>query len=424
MSIVVVFMGLLALGLPVAFVLLGAAIWFTVDYGHMGMLQAFPSSFYAGIESFDLLSIPLFVLLGEVMTVGGLTRQLFETGIKLLGRLPRKLAFIVLGANLFLAAILGSANAQVAVMTPAILPEMLKAGYRRSFAAALTSGAALLGPIVPPSMIFIVYAVVAQVSIGDMFLAGILPGLLLAGMIGIYIYFANAFVDGDDETPLQSGQTEERRHLVPILAAALVPLIIVGSILGGVATPTESAAIAVVVAIVVVNLFFDRIRMSDLPAMLVRASINTAIVLILIAAVRVFAFILTFYNIPDAASKLLVQISSGPVSFMLLIVALLLFIGAFMDGLAAIIVLVPILLPVATGEFGISPIAFGIVFCLTALLGVITPPVGTVLFIGSALSGVSVSTLSRELVPYMLAGLAVVLLVVFFPWLATAMIAR
>jgi len=419
MSIVVVFFLLLFLGVPVGFVLLGAAIWFAIDFGNIAMLQAFPASFYAGIESFDLLSIPLFILLGEVMTVGGLTRQLFETGTRLLGRLPRKLAFVVLGSNLFLAAILGSANAQVAVMTPAVLPEMERAGYRKSFAVALTAGAALLGPIVPPSMVFIIYAVVAQVSIGAMFLAGIVPGLLLAALIALYILFSRVFVEGDQEVEPAGDDDDGKLHIMPVVAAMIVPLIIVGSILGGVATPTESAAIAVVAAFVVVGMFFQPVRLRDLPGMLIRAATNTAIVLVLIAAVRVFSFILTYYRVPDAASQLLVEISSGPVTFMLLVVLLLLVVGALMDGLAAIIVLVPILLPVATGHFGISPISFGVVFCMTAILGVITPPVGTVLYIASALSGVGVGPLSRALFPYMLAGLAVVVLVVFFPALAT-----
>jgi len=418
MSVAIAFFVLLFLGVPVALVLLGAAIWFAVDFGNLGILAAFPGSFYAGMESFELLSIPLFILLGEVMTVGGLTRHLFGTGARLLGRLPRRLAFVVLASNFFLAAIMGSANAQVAVMTPAVLPEMERAGYRRRFAAALTAGASLLGPIVPPSMVFIIYAVVAEVSIGTMFMAGILPGLILAGGIALVILVSDAFEPGVDHERESNVDATTKAGITPILGAMTVPLVIVGSILGGFATPTESAAIAVVVALVVVWLFFEPVRFAALGGMLVRTATNTAIVLTLIAAVRVFSYILTFYHVPDIASRILVEFSSSPLVFMLLVFVLVLIIGAFMDGLAAIVVLVPILLPVATGEFGISPIVFGVVFCMTAVVGLITPPVGTVLFIAAALSGESVARLSWALLPYVLVGVASVLLIIFVPSIA------
>lgn len=419
MSTALVFFAFLLLGVPVAFVLLAAAVWFAVDLGNLRILLAFPSNFFAGMENFDLLAIPLFILLGEVMRVGGLTKKLFALGRRMAGRLPRKLAFVVLGSNMFLAAILGSANAQVAVMTPAVIPEMEEAGYRKSFAAVLTAGAALLGPIIPPSMVFIIYAVVAEVSINSMFLAGILPGLLLAGFIAVIILLSDAFVSGRAEVALPPAG---RAEVLPILAAAIVPAIIIWSILGGVATPTESAAVAVMVALIVVRLFFDPIRLHELTGILVRAASNTATVLVLIAAVKVFGFVLSYYRVPGAVSALLMNLSASPTTFLLLVVLLVLILGAFMDGLAAIIVLVPILLPVATGTFGISPVVFGVVFCITAVLGVITPPVGTALFIASAISGVGIATLSLRILPFVGAGLAVVLLVIAFPWLATALL--
>ena len=422
MSVVVVFFVLLLLGVPVAFVLLGSAIWFAIDFGSIQMLQVFPSSLYAGIENFDLLSIPLFVLLGEIMTVGGLTRKLFSTGTMLLSRVPRKLAFVVLASNLFLAAILGSANAQVAVMTPAVLPEMERAGYTRRFATALTAGAALLGPIVPPSMVFIIYAVVAQVSIGSMFLAGILPGLLLTVLICGIILFSDAFQDGGGSEREPVKVPGMKADIMPILGAMIVPAIIVGSILSGVATPTESAAIAVVASLAVVWAFFDRIRLRDFGEMLVRTATNTAIVLTLIAAVNVFSFILSFYQVPAMVSDVLVRLSAGPITFLLLVFALLIVIGAVMDGIAAIIVLVPILLPVATNSFGISPIVFGVVFCITTVLGVITPPVGTVLYIASSLSGEPVGQLSKALLPYMLAAAATIVFIILVPGFVTVLV--
>lgn len=276
-----------------------------------------------------------------------------------------------------------------------------------------------MGPIIPPSMVFIIYAVVAEVSINSMFLAGILPGLLLAAFIAVIILLSDAFVTGKAEIPLAD---EGRAEILPILAAAIVPAIIIWSILGGVATPTESAAVAVMAALVVVRLFFDPIRMGELTGILVRAALNTATVLVLIAAVKMFGFVLSYYRIPEAVSAMLISLSASPTTFLLLVVVLVLILGAFMDGLAAIIVLAPILLPVATGTFGVSPVVFGVVFCISAVLGVITPPVGIALFIASAISGVGIATLSLRILPYVGAGLAVVVLVIAFPWLATALL--
>lgn len=421
MTLLVVFFALLLIGVPVGFVLLGSAIFFALDSGRVAVLGAFPAQLYTSLEIFDLLAIPLFILLGEIMSEGGLTRQLFDSAARLLRRVPRSLAYVCLVCNLFLAAILGSANAQVAVMSRVVLPEMERDGYRRTFATALTAGASLLGPIVPPSMIFIIYAVVARVSIGDMFIAGTVPGLLLFALIAVIIAVSRARDDGVPAAPPERSQ-RGWRGFVPILGALSVPLIIVGTILGGVVTPTESAGIAVIVALVVNALLFTPIPLRRFYGMLVRTALSSAIVLFLIAAARVFGFILTYYQVPQAASEVLVGLSSGPITFMLLVVLLLMIIGALVEGLAAIIILVPILLPTATGVYGIDPIVFGIVFCMTLVIGLITPPVGTVLYIASAASGVPVGRLGVALIPYVVAALIVVLAVVFVPDLATGLL--
>jgi len=416
MLLTIAFFGLLFAGVPVAFVLLATALLFAVDAGRLSVIGAFPSQIYSSLELFDLLAIPLFILLGEIMSGGGLTGMLFGAAARMLRRLPRSLAFVTLVSNLFLAALLGSANAQVAVMSRVVLPEMDREGYSREFSAALTAGASLLGPIVPPSMVFIIYAVVARVSISDMFLAGIVPGLLLFLAMALIILFSKPF-HGRARPATTAGHASRAGggKLLPVLGALAVPMIIVGSILGGVATPTESAGIAVIVALVVTWTLFKPIPAREIYAMLVRTAMHSTIVLFLIATARVFGFILTYYHLPQAASEFMVAISAGPISFMLLVVLLLLLIGALMEGMAAIIILVPILLPTATGVFGIDPVAFGIVFCITLIIGLLTPPVGTVLYISAAMSKVSIGRLSKALLPYILASLAIVLLVVFFP---------
>lgn len=337
--------------------------------------------------------------------------------------MPRSLAYVTLVCNFFISAILGSANAQVAVMSRVILPEMEKQGYRRNFAAALNAGASLLGPIVPPSMIFIIYAVVARVSIGDMFIAGVIPGIILSAFIALIIAFSNVWEPGAQqevasEVPRASGW----REAMPLIGALSVPVVIVVSILGGIVTPTESAGLAVVLSLIVTWTMFEPISMAESYRILVRTALNSAIVLFLIATARVFGYILTYYRVPQATSELLVDLSSGPVTFLLLVVLLLLILGALMEGMAAVIILVPILLPTAVDVYGIDPIVFGIIFTLTLVIGLITPPVGTVLYIASAMSGVKIGPLSAALLPYVVVSTVVVLLIIIFPVLATALL--
>lgn len=413
------FFTLLLMGLPIGFVLLGAAIVFAFESGRIAVLGAFPSSFYYSLEIFDLLAIPLFILLGEIMSEGGITRQVFDSTARVLRAVPRALAYVCLVSNLMMAAILGSANAQVAVMSRVVLPEMESAGYQRSFSTVLTTASSLLGPIVPPSMAFIIYAVVAQVSVGKMFLAGILPGLLLFVLIAFVIALSPRVFKGD-HTPSKKSRDAEasRSSALGVLGAMLVPFIVVGGILGGIMTPTESAGVALVAAIPITYLLFKPIPFKTFYEMLVRTAINSAIVLFLIAAARVFGFILTYYQVPQDISKILVGMSSNGTEFLLLVVALLLFVGAFVEGMIGIIILVPILLPTAVGIYGIDPIVLGVVVCMTLTVGLITPPVGTVLFIASAISGVRVGRLSVDLLPYIAAAIAVIIAVVFIPELA------
>lgn len=419
MTLVIVFFGLLLLGLPVAYVLLASAIFFAIDFGRVSVLGSFPATFYAGIDNFELLAIPFFTLLGEIMSFTGLTRLILEAGSRALGRLPRKLAFVVLLANAFLAAILGSANAQAAVMSRVSIPAMEAENYRPSFAAALTAAGSLLGPIIPPSMVFIIYAVIAQVSIKDMFIAGILPGLVLVSLLGVVVILFPVYQKGghrEKQTPAGKG------HILPILGALSIPVLITFLILGGVATPTESAAVAVVAALVISAVFFEMPSFAQLGQMLWRTAITTSIVLMLIAAAKVFGFILSYYSVPQTAAELIGTASEGPVSFLLLVIGLLLLIGAVMDGMAAIIILVPILAPIATNTYGISPITFGVIFSMTVVIGLITPPVGSVLYIVSASSGIPVGSLSRAIMPFVVAAILAVLALVLFPQLTLALI--
>ena len=411
------FLVLMLTGMPIAFVLIGATLVFVFLADRAAILSAIPQIAFGSVENFDLLAIPLFVLLGEIMNESGLTKRIIIAVRVWLTRVPHNLVIVNLISNLALAAIMGSATAQMAVMSRVVVPEMERDGYDRGYAAGLTASAGLLGPIIPPSMIFIIFGVIAQVSIADMFTAGIMPGMVLFVLIlGLALFQAGRNRDpGHKGAPLPQGS--KWRATVPGLATMAIPLVIVGGISFGIFTPTESAAVAIIVALLFGGVVFRELPWRSLPRIIDRTVTNSAGVLFLIMAAKIFGWVLTYNQIPQAAAAFIVSLTDDPIIFMLLIVAALTVVGMFLDGIAALIILTPILLPVATGQYGIDPIQFGVVMALTLVLGLLTPPVGTGLYIAAALSNVSILRLSKLVAPYIVATFLVILLVVFLPWM-------
>jgi TRAP-type transport system large permease protein len=411
------FLVLLLIGMPVAFVLIGATLVFMLAADKFQLLNAIPQISFGSVENFDLLAIPLFVLLGEIMNESGLTRRIIIAVRVWLTRVPHNLVVVNLISNLALAAIMGSATAQMAVMSRVVVPEMEKDGYDRGYAAGLTAAAGLLGPIIPPSMIFIIFGVIAQVSIADMFTAGIVPGIVLF----LFLVVLAMWQAGRNHTPKGDGAVlnvgSKLMATLPGLATMTIPMVIVGGISFGVFTPTESAAVAIVVALVFGAVVFRELPVTSLPRIIDRTVTNSAVVLFLIMAAKVFGWVLTFNQIPQHVADFIVSLTDNPTMFLLLIVVFLSVVGMFLDGIAALIILTPILLPVATAHYGIDPIQFGVVMGLTLVLGLLTPPVGTGLYIAASLSGVPILRLSRLLLPYIAATLIVILMVVFLPWM-------
>ena len=411
------FVVLLLTGMPVAFVLIGATLVFIFVSGREQLISAIPQISFGSVENFDLLAIPLFILLGEVMNESGLTRRIITAVRVWIARLPHNLVIVNLISNLALAAIMGSATAQMAVMSRVVVPEMERDGYDRGYAASLTASAGLLGPIIPPSMLFIIFGVIAQVSIADMFMAGIVPGMLLFVLILAIAFWQAARNHKQQGEPERFGFARKIAATIPGLAAMSIPLVIVGGISLGIFTPTESAAAAIVVALAFAVFEFRGKTYSHLVAIIDRTVINSAIVLFLIIAAKIFGWVLTFNQVPQHVAAFIVSLTDNPTVFLLLIVVFLFIVGMFLDGIAALIILTPILLPVAVSQYGIDPIQLGVVLAMTLVLGLLTPPVGTGLYIAAALSNVPVMRLSRLVLPYVLATLAVILAVVFIPWM-------
>ncbi|WP_171232093.1 TRAP transporter large permease [Ruegeria sp. HKCCA4812] len=416
----IVFLATLLLSVPVAIVLAITAIWYIWESGNTVLYDSFAQKMFGGLENYGLLAIPLFMLTGELMNEGGMTRRLVALARVFVGGFRGGLAYINLLANMFMAAIIGSATAQIAVMSRAMVPAMEEEGYDKGFAAATTAAGGLLAPVIPPSMMFVIFGVLAQIPIGDMFIAGILPGLILAGAFASVITligWLQSFPKGH-----WMKRAEAVQALISAAPALLIPMSIIGGILFGIATPTESAAIASLIAFLVGWLVYGDLKPSNLAQMFKRTAANASMILFMIAAASVFGWVIIYEEIPQQLAGLITSITSDPFVFLLIVNLALLLVGMVIDGIAAIILITPILLPIATGSYDISPYQFGIVACLNLVLGLLTPPVGIGLYIASSMSGTSPGSILKSLWPFLIAVTLVLLLLSYYPSLSTLLI--
>jgi tripartite ATP-independent transporter DctM subunit len=412
-----VFVLLLIFGVPIAFVLLGTSLAYIEISGNDVLFESFAQQIFSGIEKYGLMAIPLFMLAGEIMNRGGLIRRLIALASIFVAGFRGGLAYINLLANMMMASIIGSATAQISIMTQAMVPEMERAGYNRDFSAATTAAGGLLSPIIPPSMLFVIFGVLGQIAIGDLFIAGIVPGLLLT--FGFIVVVALLGIVRDFPRGRWLTKREALRAAVRGLPSATVPVIIVGGILLGIFSPTESAAAAALAALVIGRFVHGELDLRELPDILQRTAVNSTIVLFLIATANVFGWVIIFEEVPQRLTLWLTELSGNPLVFMLLVNAALLLIGAFIDSIAALIVVVPLLLPIAQGTYGIDPFHFGVVVCINLVLGILTPPVGTGLFIAATLAKVTPGRIFVALAPFLIVTIAVLVLLSAFPQLVT-----
>lgn len=415
-----VFLFLLLTGVPIALVLAVSALFYIYYADQTVLLQSYAQQMFSGVESYGLMAIPLFMLAGELMTEGGITRHLVGFASVFIGRVKGGLAYINLLVNMMMASIIGSAAAQIAIMSRAMVPEMEKQGYSRSFAAATTAAGGLLSPIIPPSMLFVIYGVLAQIAIGDMFLAGIIPGLLMAG--GFLIALALLGLWQDFPRGERMPWCTALHHVKMGLPTMVIPVVIIGGILSGLASPTESAAIASVAAFLIGFFVYKELKVTRLWVIFVRTGLNAAIVIFLIAAANLFGWIIIYEQIPQNLAAELTRLTSDPFVFLLLVNIVLLVVGMILDGIAALILVVPILLPIAQMNYQIDPYHFGVVICINLVLGLLTPPVGAGLFITSAMAKVKPGSIFLSLLPFLGTTLVVLILLSWQPTLVTMLI--
>ncbi len=404
---------LLFVGAPIGIVLGLSAAAYIFASNNQVLLGSYPIQMFGGVENYGLLAIPLFLILGEIMNGAGITTRLIGLARAFVGTVRGGLAYINIIANALMASILGSAAAQIAIMSRVIVPEMDREGYDRRFSVATTASAGLLAPIIPPSMMFVVYAVLARVATGDMFLAGIIPGLMMTAGFFLVIFCVGLISPFPTPRPLSWG--DRFRLLRDGALTLLIPLVIIGSITTGVATATESAAVACVAAYLIGRFVTREFHDRDLPRVLLAAGRNAAVVLFMVATAAVFGWVLTFGKVPQDIAAWMQTIATGPVSFMLLVNIILLVIGTVIDGIPGLIMVVPILLPIATDIYGIDPVHFGVVVSINLVLGLVSPPVGIALFIAAAVTKMKPGQIFLWTIPYCLTTAAVLVLLSVFP---------
>lgn len=419
--LLIVFATLLALNVPVAFVLGIATVLAAFALGYENVLLSFAADMGNGLDTFALLAIPFFILAGDLMGAGGLAGRLIDLAGLILGRFRGGLAMVNALTCMLFGAISGSAAAAVSSVGGTLIPEMNRKGYDKDFNIALTASAATTGLLIPPSNVMIIYAVVASnVSIGALFLAGIIPGLLM----GFFIMLAAVMVSRRKGYGGKTSMVECSRASRPwwqivwraLPSLALVVFVLFG-ILGGWFTPTEASAVAVLWAFVLAVFCYRNVPLRALPKLIVGSARTTGIVMLLIAVSQVMSGLLTKEQIPQAVSDYLLGLSANPLMILLIINVILLAVGVFMDMTPAVLVFTPIFLPVAVG-LGIDPIHFGIILIANLCIGLCTPPVGTCLFLGCSIGQSKIDRVSRAMIPFFLAMVAALILITWLPQLS------
>ncbi len=404
------FIVLIFLGVPVAFSLGLASFIYLMLAGIP--LNIIPQRMFGGLNSFVLLCIPGFILAGNLMNAGGITERIIKFANDLFGHIRGGLGLANVGASMGFAGISGTALADTASIGSILIPAMKKEGYGAGFSAAVTASSSTVGPIIPPSLPMIIVGTLASLSIGDLFLAGALPGILLGLglMIPTYIISVKRNYPKGDRQPLKAIW----KSFTGAFWALLMTFIILYGILGGFFTPTEASIIAVLYAFVIGIFVYKELPVKKIPEIMLSSMTATASIMLLVGFANLFGWIMVREQIPQLVAESILGISTNAIIVILLINLLLLFVGTFMETIAALVILFPVLLPVAL-TVGMDPIQFGVMMVLNLVIGLVTPPVGVCLFVASQIGKVSIGKTARELVPFIGVSLAVLMLVAFVP---------
>ncbi|MFB9973845.1 TRAP transporter large permease [Allobacillus sp. SKP2-8] len=403
---------LILLGTPIAFAL-GSVTIFGIVLSDADLLINVPRQIFGGVNNFTLVAVPLFILAGELMTQGGISKRLINFSKTLVGPLPGGLAMVVILASMFFSALTGTAIAAAAAIGGMMIPAMDKEGYDKRFSASIVATSSTIGPIIPPSIVLILYGVIASVSIGDLFIAGVLPGILMGLGLMIYSYFV-----GKKEGYRASDRRATFKEIIvgakDAVLALVMPIIIIGGIVSGIFTATESGVIAVVYAIVIGMFVYKEITIKDFWPILLQTAKTTATIIFLIGAASLFIWFLSFNSIPNQLLNMLGPVADNPILLLLLINVILLIAGTFIDTISAVSIFTPLFLPLALAA-GIDPIHFGIILSVNLTIGMVTPPLGVCLFVTSSIAKITVPKMFKYLFPQVGVLILVLILVTYVP---------
>lgn len=412
--LVLSFIVLVAVGVPIAYSIgTSGILTMLVSIDSIPAFTTYAMRMASGLDSFALLAIPFFVVAGNIMNTGGIAQRLIDLARVMVGPFPGGLAVVNVMANMLFGAISGSAVAAASAIGGIMAPEMKKAGYDPSFSAAVNISSATTGLSIPPSNVLIVYSLASGgVSISALFMAGYLPGILT----GVALIIAAAIISVRKKYPVGKFVSPKEALIVfwRAVPSMMLLVIVIGGIIAGYFTATEASAVAVVYSLLL-GFIYKAIQWKELPTLLLKSTQTTAMVLLLVAACTGLSWIMSFENIPQTVSSGLLNISSNPIVILLIINFILLFVGIFMDMTPAVLIFTPIFLPIATQQLGMDPVHFGIMMVLNLCVGLCTPPVGSVLFIGCSVAKLRIDQVIRPLIPMFIAMIVVLMLVTFIP---------
>lgn len=405
--------GSMALGMPIAFALL------VVSVALMAYLDLFDAQIIAqnllnGADSFPLMAVPFFMLAGEIMNVGGLSKRIVNIAMALVGHKRGGLGYVAIIASCLLASLSGSAVADAAALAALLVPMMVLAGHNRARSAGLIAAGGIIAPIIPPSIGFIVFGVASGVSISKLFLAGIVPGIMLGAALAIAWWFVSR--SENVETPPKQSRAEVLRALVEGSWAMGLPIIIIFGLKFGIFTPTEAAVVAAVYSLFVSLVIYREMKVSQLYGVILSSAKTTSVVMLLVAAAMVSSWLVTIADLPGQLAAVLEPFMDSPTLLLVVIMLMIILVGTVMDMTPSILILTPVLMPAIT-QAGIDPVYFGVLFLINTAIGLITPPVGTVLNVVSGVSKLNIEEIVRGVWPFLLAQLAVLFLLVLFPQL-------
>jgi C4-dicarboxylate transporter, DctM subunit len=422
-ALIVMLFALLFSSAPVA-VALGLSTFSYFYYFTTIPLTQIPETLFNALNTFPLMAIPFFVLAATIMSRGGISERLTTAGVAVVGNFRGGLAMTAVMSCVFFAAISGSSPATVVAVGTLLIPAMIRSGYGRDFSTGLIATSGSLGILIPPSIPLIVYGIATEQSIGDLFIAGVVPGLVAGAMLMVMvIVISRRRGYGTGEHAVQMTRQEKVRAFRDAGLSLVLPLLVLGGIYGGFFTPTEAAAMAVFYALLISLLVYREIGVKDLGDILLSSARTSAMVMFIIANGILFSFVLTSERIPNDIAEALLALDLAPWTFLLMVTVILLIAGCFMETSSAILILAPILLPIAL-ELGIDPIHLGIIMVMNLEIGMVTPPLGLNLFVASGLSGMSVLRVARAALPSAAVLLVGLLIVTYVPSLSLALLDR